>query len=92
MALLAQELGSLGVDKDQDNHRQGERKRGNDKFQRFGKIDSDMDPNQDDSMEDCLGKGSPENYNEYGNGDMVPPLAAFHPELGHISMSSNHVV
>jgi hypothetical protein len=28
----------------------------NDKFKRFGNIGRDMDANQDDSMEDCLGE------------------------------------
>ena len=42
-------------DKDPDNAHQGEKKRGNDKFQRFGNIDKEMDSNHDDSREDCLG-------------------------------------
>lgn len=45
-----------GPDKDQDRCQQGERKRGTDKFKRYGDMDRDMEANQDDSMEDNLEK------------------------------------
>lgn len=51
-----------------------------------------MDSIQDDSMEDYLGKGSSRNYSEIGKEAMVTPLAAFHTELGHISMNRSPVV
>jgi hypothetical protein len=41
-------------DKDQDKHHQDGKKRGADKFKRYGDIDREMEYNQDDSMEDCL--------------------------------------
>jgi hypothetical protein len=40
--------------KDYDKHFQDEKKRGVDKFKRFGNIDRDMDSTQDDSMEDGI--------------------------------------
>lgn len=45
-----------GSDKDQDRFQQEERKRGTNKFKRYGDIYRDMESNQDDSMEDTLEK------------------------------------
>lgn len=78
-----------GPDKDHDNHQQGERKRGTDKFQRFGKIDRDMDPNHDDSMDDCLELDFSNINEDLGKGVLVTPIAAFHPVLGHVSIKDN---
>lgn len=71
------------TDKDNDNHQQGDRKRGNDKFQRIGRIDMEMESNQDDSMEECM---LSEKTDE---GSRAIPLATFHPMVGHIIMEDN---
>jgi hypothetical protein len=75
-------------DKDFDKHHQDGRKRGNDKFKRYGDIDRDREANPDDSMEDSLEKEVLEESNDVSNGFVIP-LAAFHPEIGHILLNSS---
>lgn len=74
-------------DKDQDRAHQDRKKRGADKFKRFGDIDRDMDYNQDDSIEDCLFKEDQDFTKEAEQGALVTPIVAFHPEVGHINMN-----
>jgi hypothetical protein len=76
-------------DKDLDNHQQEERMRGNDKFKRFRNISRDMDANQDDSMEDCLGEETLGESHDLGKGVLVTPIAAFHPEVGHMIVDTS---
>lgn len=72
-------------DKDRDRFYKGENsKRGNDKFDRFGKIDRDIDSSHEESMEEDL-----EEIEKDSGGSDKPtdatPLAAFHPNMGMVS-------
>jgi hypothetical protein len=59
-----------------DNHSKGDKT----KFDRMGRLDREMDSNQDDAMEDDLESGGTKD-NPQQKPNSVSPLAAFHPEV-----------
>jgi hypothetical protein len=50
-----------------------------------------MEFNQDDSMEDCLLQGDQVGFKENVQGTLVTHVTAFHPEIGHINITTSEL-
>ena len=58
----------------------------------MGRLDREMDSNNDESMEECVEVVGDKGNSEQMRPAIVTPLAAFHPEVGLIDMESKTTV